>query len=95
MKPAYEDMMVTVSWLLLLTLGLAAAMMTTSGCMGIQAPVGLTGFPKMDIPVTHPPSSFYENPSVVHVTQTVGNATNQTSNISVTVVTTKPRFVYV
>ena len=92
MRPAYEDMMVTTSILFLVTLGLLALMISTSGCMGIQAPVGLTGMPKIDIPVTQPPNSFYENPSVVRAT--IGNATNQTVN-QTTVPTTKPRFVYV
>lgn len=94
MKPAYEEMMVTVSCLLLVTLGLLALMIFTSGCMGIQAPVGLTGMPKIDIPVTQPPNTFYENPSAVRSTQKISNSTNQTSN-QTTVSPTKSRFVYV
>jgi len=87
-------MMVTASLLCLVTVGLLALMMSTSGCMGIQAPVGMTGMPKIDIPVTQPPNSFYEHPSVVKATPTTGNTTNQTVN-QTTVPTTKPRFVYV
>jgi hypothetical protein len=98
MRPAYEDMMVTASCLLLVTLGLLALMLSTSGCMGIQAPVGLTGLPKIDIPVTQPPNNFYENPSAVRVPATQHNATNITGNITgnvTTIPTTKPKFLYV
>jgi hypothetical protein len=95
MKPAYEDMMVTASMLLLVTLGLLALMLSTSGCMGIQAPVGLTGMPKIDIPVTQSQNSFYENPSVVRAPPPTSNSTNQTENQTVVIPTTKSRFVYV
>lgn len=87
-------MMVAASFLCLVTVGLLALMISTSGCMGIQAPVGMTGMPKIDIPVTQPPNSFYEHPSVVKATASIGNTTNHTANITI-VPTAKPRFVYV
>lgn len=93
MRPAYEDIMVTASLLCLVTLGLLALMVSTSGCMGIQAPVGLTGMPKIDIPVTQSHNSFYENPSAVR-SPASGNTTNQTAN-QTPAPTTKSKFVYV
>ena len=62
-------------------------LVSSTGCMGIQAPVGLTGMPKMDIPVQKPPNTFYDPKATPAPTPT------PTSNITVT--TTKPKFVYV
>ena len=60
---------------------------SSMGCMGIQAPVGMTGMPKLDIPIQKPPNNFYDPKATPAPTPT------PISNITTT--TTKPRFVYV
>jgi hypothetical protein len=66
---------------------LIALFISSMGCMGIQAPVGITGMPKMDIPIQKPPNAFYDPKAPPAPTPT------PISNITTT--TTKPRFVYV